>query len=322
MKIITLVRTSTLLLLVICLSGQADSVPSKDKGGANHSAANTRYPGKLTGVRAGDGKSPDLINVTWQDPYGCKKYMVSRSTLRAGAYIELAQTKVPYFADSSAQPGVKYWYRIQGYRGEGYTALSDPEDGYRSMPLPDGLNIDEVISRKNNSPTYRNDEERKTAERHERVLRPYYKHPLKLNLIILVAKYYVRRGDLKILGDFYRYYTNDKTGSFFLIGKNSSYTYTVTLENSRFVRIARNWSKDLLDRLMQNALLYCIYSGDRELRDRNGMVYMVPHFNAVGFTSEYYRNDRNWKNRTVMFDSDNEELDAMIRRAGQWKKGN
>ena len=276
----------------------------------------------ITGIKAEDGREEERIRIEWKDPNQCRHYFVYRATGKTGPYEKIAQTGDPRHLDTDAEPGLKYWYKVQGYRDGGYTPLSGPESGYRKMPVPKGMDMDEIISRKKATPVYPTAEERAKAERFGKVLSPYYKNSVKLSFIILVAKYYVRRGDLKVLGDFYHYSLNRKYGSVFLIGKNAGFTYTVRLENSRFVRIASNWDRTLLDRLMENAYFYCIYGGDRELTGKNGNTYMVPHFEAVGFTSEYFKNDRNWKTRTVMFDSDNAELDAMINRAGRWKTGN
>jgi len=53
------------------------------------------------------------------------------------------------------------------------------------------------------------------------------------------------------------------------------------------------------------------------MKTPDGAVVFVPRLEAIAVSMEYHRNDRNWRERTIMFDTDVKELKEKIERAGQ-----
>ena len=69
---------------------------------------------------------------------------------------------------------------------------------------------------------------------------------------------------------------------------------------------------ELFERLMKNAVYYCIYDGDRPVNQSDGSVRYLPVFQTLGISTEYFRDNRNWKSNTVMITtSDKRLLDEM-----------
>jgi hypothetical protein len=72
---------------------------------------------------------------------------------------------------------------------------------------------------------------------------------------------------------------------------------------------------DLFTRLMQNALYYCVYDQDRPITQRDGTIRYLPAFQAIGMSTEYYRDSRNWKSNTIMISTSDEKLMSEMKKS-------
>jgi hypothetical protein len=72
---------------------------------------------------------------------------------------------------------------------------------------------------------------------------------------------------------------------------------------------------DLFSRLMQNAIYFCVYEQDRPITQKDGTIRYLPSFQAVGMSTEYYRDCRNWKSNTIMISTSDEKLMSEMKKA-------
>ena len=57
------------------------------------------------------GTYNDRITVEWEN-LNCKSYIVLRSKFKAGPFEQVSQTSETLFSDTTAEKGIKYWYKI------------------------------------------------------------------------------------------------------------------------------------------------------------------------------------------------------------------
>ncbi len=269
---------------------------------------------EISDVTASDGDSTEYAVLTWASSVQYERYGVFRASSESGDYAEIGTATLPPYNDADAIPGVKYWYKLKGYTGDAASDFSAVDAGYRKIAPPPGLDMDEVMKEKNKQPPrYTDAVQKKKALADEMKLQPYYMHPVKLNLVIFVSRSYIRNGDLRILKNFDAY-TVSSDGSSLLLVNNKS-PFAVNFASKRFCRMYGEFDRELFDRLVKNALCYCVYTGDRELVQEDGTIYMVPGFEAVGLSTEYNYNSREWPQKTLMFATDNNEYREKMKKA-------
>jgi len=196
------------------------------------------------------------------------------------------------------------------------TDYSEPEAGHRRAALPRGLDIDRVLKGKNAIPPRPSSPaEREKAERDEEILKPLYRHPVKLNLILLIARSYIKKGDVMVLRGFDNYFADTENSAIEFTGPGGS--FSIEFRSKRLFRFREKAGDELFERLLGNSLFYCVPAGEREMKTPDGAVVFVPRLEAIAVSMEYHKNDRNWRERTIMFDTDVKELKEKIERAGQ-----
>ncbi len=97
------------------------------------SSANTGWR-KLkppTYLQASDGASPDKIWLNWAASNGATSYKVFRSASRLGVKTLLGRATGTTYVDTSATPGVLYYYRVQACKGARCSAFSRVNTGWR-----------------------------------------------------------------------------------------------------------------------------------------------------------------------------------------------
>ena len=104
-----------------------------------------RNPEFFTTMTASDGTSTAKIDVSWTAVTGASSYDLYRHT-RTDAGVMSADTllagnlNATQYADTSATPGVVYWYRIKAnYRTGGTSDFCKSDSGYRKLSPPTGL---------------------------------------------------------------------------------------------------------------------------------------------------------------------------------------
>jgi fibronectin type 3 domain-containing protein len=88
---------------------------------------------------ASDGTATDKVSLTWTASSGATSYKVYRATSFAGAKTLLSSPVVTTFADTSATPGVTYYYWIQACRGVRCSVLGVYNTGWRALAAPANL---------------------------------------------------------------------------------------------------------------------------------------------------------------------------------------
>ena len=272
----------------------------------------------IAALSASDGESADGVLLSWSSarPADGERYLIYRAPGQNGEFGRIAETAGTEYLDAGALPGLRYWYRVRGSCFGTLTDYSEPEAGHRRAALPRGLDIDRVLKGKNAIPPRPSSPaEREKAERDEEILKPLYRHPVKLNLILLIARSYIKKGDVMVLRGFDNYSADTENSAIEFTGPGGS--FSIEFRSKRLFRFREKAGDELFERLLGNSLFYCVPAGEREMKTPDGAVVFVPRLEAIAVSMEYHRNDRNWRERTIMFDTDVKELKEKIERAGQ-----
>ncbi|MCX7004261.1 MAG: right-handed parallel beta-helix repeat-containing protein [bacterium] len=98
----------------------------------NDMVAVIRLPSAPTAVNATDGSFSDKVRVTYAASVGASKYMVYRASASAPTnFVALSgELLTNTFDDTTAAPGVKYYYTVQAGSVFGWSALAAPDAGY------------------------------------------------------------------------------------------------------------------------------------------------------------------------------------------------
>ena len=94
-------------------------------------------------VTASDGTSSDGVIVQWSAVAGAVKYEVWRNDMETteGARREVTTTdaSVCVVTNTSAKPGVRYWFWVRTVSESGTGVFSAPDDGFRAVTAPTNL---------------------------------------------------------------------------------------------------------------------------------------------------------------------------------------
>ena len=105
-------------------------------------------PDAPASVSATDGTYSDKVTVSWSAVSGATSYCVYRYTSSSsGLATELGSTASPSYVDTTATPGVTYYYWVKAYRSDNgqYSAFSSCDSGYRQK-IPMAIAISGVGS--------------------------------------------------------------------------------------------------------------------------------------------------------------------------------
>jgi hypothetical protein len=268
----------------------------------------------IRAVDAADGTSADGVTVTWSGTRSFESYHVFRACSEGGPWFYIGHTERESYSDESAQAGAKYWYAVCGYLYNTPGVLSAADSGYRRIPPPNGYDFNRILDERSVSPEYDEKAEFHKFESLDPVLRPYYMNSLKLNLALYIARGYISRGAITVLRGFDSYMLD--TDSRMISLNLSTLPCVITFKSKKLFNLYSAGGQELFDRLLANAVFYCIYEDDKELDGGNGITYMVPRFEAIGLSTGYFRNDRDWKDRTILLGTDDKEYREKIKNAG------
>jgi len=121
-------------------------------GCSDFSAYNTGWRNLTapTGVAASDGTFTDKVQITWNASAGATSYRVYRATSEAGTKGLLGSPAASPYDDTSATPGVTYYYWVRACSGAACSDFSAFDTGWRNLLPPtnvqasDGTFIDKV----------------------------------------------------------------------------------------------------------------------------------------------------------------------------------
>lgn len=89
-------------------------------------------------LRASDGQFTRWVLLRWRPVPQSDGYRVLRAA-EGEDEVEIAVSAAPVYKDETATPGVLYTYRVAALLGDGVTAESEPDTGWRGLPRPLGL---------------------------------------------------------------------------------------------------------------------------------------------------------------------------------------
>jgi fibronectin type 3 domain-containing protein len=84
-----------------------------------------------TNLQASDGTYTDKVRVTWTASSGATSYKVYRAASAAGTKTLLGSPTGTAFNDTTATPGVTYYYWVRAYKGANYSNYSTYNTGRR-----------------------------------------------------------------------------------------------------------------------------------------------------------------------------------------------
>ncbi len=106
-----------------------------------NSAYNTGWRKLLasTDLKASDGTFTNKVQLTWTASDGASSYAVYRATRIGGTRTLLGSPKDTSFADTTAKPGVTYYYWVKAFQGINASAYSVNDTGWRKLSPPANL---------------------------------------------------------------------------------------------------------------------------------------------------------------------------------------
>ena len=103
-------------------------------------------PSAPTNVTATQGTESSCVRVNWTAPDGATEYAVYRATAnnsRNAQYLE--NVTVAKYNDTSAIPGVDYWYFIKAKNSSGTSGFSGSANGWRKLSPPESVTASDTL---------------------------------------------------------------------------------------------------------------------------------------------------------------------------------
>lgn len=269
-------------------------------------------------VKASRGTSLARVTLAWKCAPAADRYNVFRSHYEGGPFEKIGETGTTRFADTTAEEGIKYWYMVQGVIAE-ISGIPAADSGYRKPAAPRSLTVSDLVDNRTRPwPPPAAPEEEEKQGRHIFLMEKFYESYIMMSFIMMVGKMYVDSGDLVVYRDFSNY-SMDIPNRIIYFTKPG--LVTVKFFSNRFFRFLWRMKEldipqeELLPRLIANSVLFCVRTGDREIRLNDGRTRYEPTFEAVGLGTEYVRDYEKWKSHSIMFATSDKELYRRIREA-------
>ena len=286
-----------IIILFVCASVTGESRPA------------------IENLQISKGTSDKVIVLSWRSDPADSEYIVFRSNKTDGPYSKIFEGTINFFIDRNNERGVQYYYRL--YATSNGIMSDEAEDyGYTSPVLPRGCTPEEILKTRNKSKPKPEDENQKRQWEHQlSVMDHYYENILTISIIMFIGKIYVRKGALLVYKDFNKYTINywKKTIVVYKEGMHPIKFYSKRL--FRFLRRCRNngiEEKDILPRLIKNAIFFCVRRDNTVTTDQKGVSRVVPVYEALGMSTEYFKDYKRWRSNTIVFGSDTKDLDELI----------
>ncbi len=264
------------------------------------------------------GVSTEQISLEWKSAFPGESFVVYRSYFERGEYEKIGESEESRFVDTGAEEGIKSWYRVHARTGD-VTGPAAIGYGYRAPRNPRGLTMQELTGNRTQPwPTPASPEAREREKLHLRLYEKYYESYFMMTFIFMVGRIYINNGDILAYRGF-RGYTWDPANRMIFFAKPG--TLNVRFHSKRFFRFVRDMHNlkipfdDLLPRVIENAVLFCVRSGEDEMRQRDGRIRYIPRYDCAGMGTEYVRDYRRWRGNTIVFATSDENLYRRIRNA-------
>ena len=279
------------------------------------------FDGKLpvvSGLTLSRGTVKDAVSMTWKSNTSGKTYTIYRSPYPNGSFEAIGKTETGRFTDTTAEAGIKYWYRVTVTGGE-IPGVSATGYGHRRPPNPKGITINELLDGHTRQwPTPATEEERILEGKNLKLFKKYYESYFMVTFIIMVGRIYINSGELLALRGFkFHHFDQPNRIVYFSIPGMS----LVKFHSQRFFRFFRDVQLMDLDfralrkRMIDNAVMFCIRTGEKEMREPDGRIRYVPTLEVVGLMTEYHRDYEKWKSNVIVFATSDEEIYRKIREA-------
>lgn len=262
-------------------------------------------------LRISKGTSAAETSLAWKCSGRGNNFIISRSPFADGPYEKIGETNSSRFIDTTAEQGFKYWYAVSVTR-DGVAGVPASGYGYRTPLAPQGLTVSEMMDDRTRpwpEPGTREEQEREAL--HLGLFEKYYESPFMVSFIIMVGKMYVNSGELIAFRDFTTYTWEPADRVIYLIKPGLP---RIKFHSRRFFRFVRDMHHlnipfdELLPRVIGNAILFCVRTGDREVRQADGRTRYVPVLEGVGLSTEYHRDYVKWRSNTIVFGTSTDAL--------------
>jgi len=108
----------------------------EDKIGQNYIATPIPIP---TNLQASDGVYTDKVQLTWNNSSGATSYKVYRSSSSSGSKTQLIRVTGTTFDDTTATPGVTFYYWVKACIDANCSDYNTPNTGWRMLTAPINL---------------------------------------------------------------------------------------------------------------------------------------------------------------------------------------
>ena len=194
------------------------------------------------------------------------------------------------YDDTTAEPGLQYWYTVSPVVNSVPCEPGKTSTGYRKVELPQSKDLDRLIREKTKPVRVFKDEgEKQKAAAYTALLKGYYKNPVELSIILNIIKSYVKKGAITVLTDFNQYSINIERREIIMI--DEGYRFAVLFTSSRLIRIlleSQMKSPDpenkmeLTDMLVKNMTAFCVYLDERSITDTDNRMRVTPNVPSSG----------------------------------------
>jgi len=269
-------------------------------------------------LKISKGTSMQTVSLSWTCKTDGNNYIVSRSFFENGPFDKVGETKSIRFIDTTAEEGLKYWYSVSVMNSD-LTGIPSVGYGFRKPPNPRGLTPAEVLDVRNRPwPAPGTDEEMEKERLYIQLFEKYYESYFMAAFIVMVGKIYVNSGELLVYRDFKLSSWDPANRTIYLAKPGMS---PIKFHSKRFFRFVRDMHEmkipydDLLPRVIDNAILFCVRTGEKEVKESDGRTRYAPCFEVVGMSTEYIRDYEKWRSASIVFATSDEELYRRIREA-------
>ncbi len=312
------------LIILISLQSPATTACAKaEQTGATHGPRSHALSGEkgvaaVSSLTISRGTSKDSVILTWSCATTGNTFTISRSPFPSGPYEPVGETEANRFVDSTGEAGIKYWYRVAVAK-EDLPGISASGYGFRQPPEQKGLDLDELLEGHTRPwPVPATEEEREKEKKNLRLYEKYYESYFMMTFIIMVGRMYINSGELLAFRGF-KFHSFDQPNRIVYFSRPGM--APVKFFSRRFFRFFRDVQImdldfiEILTRLVDNAVMFCIRTGYKEIQEPDGRIRLLRSYEVVGLITEYHRDYMKWKSNAIVFGTSDENLYRRIREA-------
>jgi hypothetical protein len=252
------------------------------------------------------GKSFSHVALHWSGIEGTATYQIFRSENPNKGFVSIGSTGTLSFNDTSCEPGIEYFYKVYALKSDSTSDdsfFSGTQPGYRKIDLSSRYSLDNLLELKDQSVSALSPDDLSNQEK----LSPYYISWLRLQFIIFVSRAYFINKTVIILTDFQDFVTNKELDMVSFVDYKEDYSLDF-YSQQLFTFYNDINDEKLFETILSNAMAFCVYKGEKKIRDSKGRIKYIPDFEAIGIASQYFKYSKEWPNRTLLFSSKNKDL--------------